>query len=1015
MQLTKTSTRAEEYVAKAKSLSEKMCYLEAIEEYRLALKLAETANDWEAYIYIACEIGDQYRKLGNYEAAQDVFEDALKKGADLPIKSLPIAALQDAIGLKHFFTGNYIDALIMFEKAHSTRSELLDENDPLIADSFDHSGMVYSRKSQYKIAYICYEKAMIIRQKTLPENDLKLAESYNNFGIYYIQTADYDQAISCFQNGIEILRQYYDEWHLKLSKVYNNLSECYYHKGDYQKAVNYLRKALEIRSKYLGDRHDSLAIIYNNLGLSLIQTGEVEEALQHFKNAIDTYISCFGEEHFFVGSCYDNMGSCHAYIGDFENTLLCHQKALAIYKKQEGEEHLGIAISYNNIGSAYLNMGDYEQALDNHQKALSIRSEILGDKHPTLASSYQNIGLCYKMQGNFEEALHQTQLAICSTLADFKEEDIYKNPLVNNATQYSSALLLLDALTLKADLFFEKYEAEENKNEQKQTDLDLSFETYLLASQLIDRVRQSYVAENAKLTLAKLTKPIYESAIHIANKLFEKTQNEAFLQHAFTFSEKNQSYVLLSALVEADAQIDSNIPDAFQEEEYDLRTNLNYLDKNIDTEQAKGERANKQFLKQLKDKHFTLNLEYDKLLHQIQQEYPEYYNIKYSVESATVPTLQQALEAETTLVSFFVGEQFVFVFKITATEFVLHQIEKPTYFDALVRRLTATIEEVSRKAFIKAAYQLYQLLLAPVLTENTQKETPQRLIIIPDSHLAYIPFEVLLFKKPSLKTKYDKLPYLLQKYTISYHYSATLWQYLHERPERKAENDSFIGFAPVYEKTDDPSFGLALIQGDRLGSTMRVFGKKYQQLLYSRHEVESITRLFKQANIEAECYLYAEACKQKFQEDAAAHKYIHIAAHSLYDPQHPELSGIIFHPAHEDTDKDQSIFHMAESYHLNLNADLVVLSSCQSGVGNLQKGEGVMTINRGLLYSGAANIIFTLFKIYDRPAFELTQELYRYFLNGYSYAESLRQTKLLLIEKAATSPLSWAGFVLIGR
>ena len=180
--------------------------------------------------------------------------------------------------------------------------------------------------------------------------------------------------------------------------------------------------------------------------------------------------------------------------------------------------------------------------------------------------------------------------------------------------------------------------------------------------------------------------------------------------------------------------------------------------------------------------------------------------------------------------------------------------------------------------------------------------------------------------------------------------------------------------------------------------------------------------------------MHETASIDNFKNEVEGYKYVLIAAHGYYNRKQPELSGILFSPPNNEKQKrlvsetgklqrnlglnnllpNENIFYTSDAYNLKLNADLVVLSCCESGLGEMVNGEGMLGINRGFLYAGAKNIIFTLFKVYDDVSSELTQSLFKYILAGKNYSESLRLTKLELINEKEMEPMCWAGFVLIG-
>ena len=203
--------------------------------------------------------------------------------------------------------------------------------------------------------------------------------------------------------------------------------------------------------------------------------------------------------------------------------------------------------------------------------------------------------------------------------------------------------------------------------------------------------------------------------------------------------------------------------------------------------------------------------------------------------------------------------------------------------------------------------------------------------------------------------------------------------------------------------------------------SVTVKGQEFQTLKYSEEEVNGICFAFEDKGWKAEAFLHQEATKQHFIQTLKHKKYLLIAAHGIYNPEYPELSGIIFSPDNE-SNVEKAILYTNEAYQLQLQADLVVLSSCESGIGTLAVGEGMMAINRGFLYAGAKNVIFTLFKIYDEQSSQLTQLLFEAILEDSSqkiedknYAEALRWAKLQLIQQENIDPSAWAGFVLIGK
>ena len=194
---------------------------------------------------------------------------------------------------------------------------------------------------------------------------------------------------------------------------------------------------------------------------------------------------------------------------------------------------------------------------------------------------------------------------------------------------------------------------------------------------------------------------------------------------------------------------------------------------------------------------------------------------------------------------------------------------------------------------------------------------------------------------------------------------------------------------------------------------------EFQPLAWSEKEVKEIDRLFKKSGLSNNSVLVFEqanenALKTQCQQD---YKYIHIASHSFPNFKNPKFSGIACSPPKDSSETEDGILFVNEIYNMNLKADLVVLSSCESGLGQLVSGEGLMGLNRSFIAAGTPNVLYSLWKVNDEKSSQLMIEFYRQILEGgKTYPAALRAAKLKMLEDEVTAlPLYWSGFVLIGR
>ena len=225
---------------------------------------------------------------------------------------------------------------------------------------------------------------------------------------------------------------------------------------------------------------------------------------------------------------------------------------------------------------------------------------------------------------------------------------------------------------------------------------------------------------------------------------------------------------------------------------------------------------------------------------------------------------------------------------------------------------------------------------------------------------------------------------------------------------------SFVGFAPVFDDSTNKNLGETSKKDFAELRSFSLDGKKYGDLEYSQEEVEDIAALFENKNLKSKIFLHDEASESNFKQAVHDYSFVHIASHGFADEIHPDLSALLFSEAGGHQTREDGILNASETYDLKLNADLVVLSSCESGIGRLVKGEGLMAITRGFFYSGARNVLFSLWKISDKSTSKLMVDFYRSILAGDSFPRALQETKLNVIRNNPYDfPSEWAGFLLI--
>jgi len=1055
--------RGKELTTRAKNDSA-IYYLEKAREiYKKLLARREEKKFWEKLIPCDTGVGRNLIAQAKYDSARTRLNQALAMGLEKLGPNHPeMGHCYNLLGVIASDFNKYDQAISFYNQALAIWLPALGENHSDVAACYNNLGLVYYSKASYKQALEIFNTALNIRRQTQGENHFGVAQLYNNIGLVYESLGDYHQELGHYTRALSILRQTVGESHPAVGTSYNNIGNVYRRKGDYERALEYYQKAWRIQRQNFGENHPRVATCYFNLGVVHHNEGDYDQALAYYNKAAAIHHQAYGESNYSLGVDYSNIGDIYSLKGDHDQAISYNIKALAILRQSLGEKHDFLAQGYINLGDAYNRKGEYDQVIANLNQALKINLSLLGEYHVNTMLLHAQLGKAHAGKGDYQQArvdlakavhiglqifgarnskvggvyfklaevhrqqrdwakaLAHYQKAIVSLATDFQDTSIYSNPSLNNA---SSDEHLLFALSAKAESLRRLYLV----SSHDRRDLLTALSTSRLAIDLIEQKRFSYKAEGSKLFLAETAARIYDNAIQTALQLYELTREPQYQQQAFQFAERGKSAVLAAALQETRARQFAGIPDSLLEKEKNLRLDLALYETQIQKEHEKKDGRDSLKIADFESRYFSLKTHYAQLVEALEQNYPKYYELKYQTRSTEIAALQKSLAPGSALLEYFVGDSAIHIFTISQKDFGVKSVAKDTTFDRLVASFLRSIKKIENAAFVKSSRAIYKILLAPI---QDQIVAAKKLIIIPDGALSYVPFEALIAgnvpKAGQAEIDFTKLDYLIRRYEISYHYSATLFQKAvsdQAGVASRRRDESFLGFAPVFSDSIRNGYILAStgetaafpVLAENLRSVM-IDGKRFSELKFAEKEVAGIIQLFEQKKKTSRAYFHREASEENFKGTAGSYKYLHLATHGILNEKNPKLSGLIFSQPSDSGHAEDGVLYAGETFNLATNADLVVLSSCESGLGKLVKGEGLMAITRGFIYAGASNIIVSLWKVYDKHTSELMVELYKNILAGKNYVTALREAKLQMIRGPATAfPQKWSAFVLVGK
>ncbi|WP_082226601.1 CHAT domain-containing protein [Microscilla marina] len=916
------------------------------------------------YYFTEAKIAEQLINLRKYTQAKRLLDQQLRASVHLFNPEVEARLLQSlaklAYAQKHYKVGFRLCEKA--EKAYqSVEAITLDKIDLHVLKADFVSRLAYFDQSLSLI-----DTCMATLQTHRPES---VRVAYLRVKLYAIQSfielggkLAFDKSLETCYKSLKLLK--------RLPTTKQNLywqSRFIYRQGliyknqqKFSLAYQYYRVALQLNKQVFGNTHQEVASSLLQIGRLYAMHAAKKYSLGRQRAITDKPIK------------YPELDSAFVY---YRQSLKLYKKKNTCFKEQIGR-------IYSNLAYLYTHIRKYEQAEEYFQHSYEILSKVYGKTHPEMVPLYNYWGALVCVLKKYSQQLEILHKGLLSNAKNFNNKDIFVAPPVKD---YYHPGYFHAFCTSKAMAFANR------SGDLK--DLKASLYHFEVADSLIKHCRNRVFRKQSHLFTASLINQANigiqgKSAVYTCSQLYRQTKKAKYLEKAFYFIERGNSSFLMQALAEAEAKKISDIPRKLLDKERSLRKQIVYY------EHKQGQ--NKQ------DSLVRLNMDYETLIAQLEKEYPRYAQLKLDVKQVTIQQLQQSMPAQTATLMYTFGVQsnnYVFVITKNTAQLVL--LPKAANIQAAISHYYNQLSSEKRlRNFAPASYQGYKALFKPA--EKYLKGIRKLVVIAPS--LENIPFEAMITQLPKSlqQDDFSKLNYLGKHYQISYHYSATLWyKAINQVVEQTVAPElHFLAFAPF-------SVGKGAVFNTIRGAN--------DYLPESGLEVKSIYNVFKSKNLSAEVSLAKAATKDYFIQKVKTAHIVHIASHSEANTQHVGLAKIHFAEFNHQNQNFSGCLLASEVYNLELNADLLVLSSCESGVGKLIEGEGVFSLARSFLYAGARNIVFSLWEIDDYYTRELMVIFYQQFLtHSMSYSRALQIAQQKMVAKGV-HPKHWSGIVMIGK
>lgn len=806
----------------------------------------------------------------------------------------------------------------------------------------------------------------------IPNSDDVLTEAITltNKGFFYLNKGRFDIASELLQsaqqkfngNGFQNTREY--------ARCISILGSLYGASRKYNQAEENQLLALQIREKLFGINSEEVAASYNDLGTIYLETNP-EKALDYFDKAYATYKNLHGNDHPKIAIVKTNMGFAYRQLELYGDAINDFEEANKTWLKIYPEGHPNQALVLSFLGQTYRQMKDPTTAEEYFSRSLQVYQKSYGNKHPDISKVLIEIGTLQQEAAKYDKALEFIQRSIIANSPRFNDSNAKRNPQADD--NYNSFVMLY-SLRHKSEALETKYFGKTLKRE----DLLIALSCLQTCDTLIDKIRYQSSEEADKIALGELANEVYEDGVRIAYLLSEVTlKNKLYKELTFYFSEKSKSAVLQESIADSKAKSFSGIPSVLLDEEKAIKAEITL------TNQLLALKPEIEKEKQLREKLFSINTQYNAFIKKLEVEYPNYYNLKFSKSNPSVSKTQSLLNDQSAVISYFIAEknQRIYQFVLTKNKFHIYNLELPKNFERTLRGFSNSIYFSNFEIYKETNVTLKKTLI-PSLPKSINE-----LIIIPSGKLGTIPFEAIAINAKKAND-FNTVDYLINHFGTRYEFASSLLSGELKEKEILSAKKIFL-CAPV-KFSNESNLG---------------------ELPGTESEITAIASLFG----EQSTILKLEDANEKNikNKPLTDYNFLHFATHGIVDEDNPELSRIFLNKS----DPEDGNLYAGEIYNLEMNAELAVLSACQTGLGKVSKGEGVIGLSRALTYAGAKNLIVSFWSVSDESTSQLMTDFYKILITSRSsFSEALQKSKIELIKsKKYSSPYFWAPFVLIGN
>lgn len=944
----------------------------------------------------------------------------------LPAKSAGRVSLNSIKGSLYSAKYKFDSAMVYYRRALQA-ADTLHPQLPLVILYMNLCRMEMLRENIHK-ADLYYSKAFNTMQLVDSADEITMADLLLTRTQYLIVGGNYNAALQSAEQATQLLKKNYKPDNPKLAKNYGNLSSICYYLSRYEEALSYRQKALNV---YLQsnirdiDNNSSFYVTYYNMGQLYYYLNEHSLASGYLNKALNIGNNIYGRESLGMINILVQFGSTQQKLKQFDQAKTYFEEAYRIQKALNPADHSTLAYIESFYADVFSDEKKYDSAAYYYNAAVNNYN-----KSGEMLSYYAlytraSLGNVYAETGNTVTALHIQK----DVLSAFRKHfSLLKQPVVeffndiaetylkagksDSAKLYadSSVLFLSGLKSLPEDpsswLF--KLPFSFKVSEQINTRLNILYEMYRQSK------RQKYLTEllsicdaysdyitaniyklrtqHSLVEQSAINKTIFSIGIDACWELSTGKNDRQFLEKAFMLSE--QSRALLLRLASNNFMVD----DAMEENDTVAKADISFRKKisGLNEQYLNAETGSDSLLTLL-----TAVIEnYRSFQDSLQKSGNAYFNKRYAVTAVPLSEIRkELLYKNASLIEYTFTENYLYTFVVTRDSFHVQRCN--SNYSSAVKALQNP-QTLSATAFRDSAFKLYTILVKSVESYFTS----DKLIIIPDGDLYYLNFETLVMD--TMGNDFTSLHYFIHEYTVSYLLSAHVAVQQKKYNRRDKAKDKALLFAPVFTDAMKALYEKQVGYSGEDSSYLHLFRQPF-----TLDAAKNIYRL-----MSADIFVEHEALESTFKQSSSQYKILHLGTHAQINDIDPLQSRLFFaKPVEPSSSSDDGHLYAYEIYSMELKAELAVLTACETGIGAVHSGAGVMSLAHSFMFAGCPSVVMSLWKIDEKTNAQIVTAFYKYLKSGFTKSEALRKSKLDFLETnpgELSNPFYWAGLCIIG-